>query len=36
MRVSNSFTGQLFLPASYLQTFSFSQLVCWRCPARTT
>jgi len=35
MRLSNSFPGYLFLPASYLQTFAFSDQRCWRPPART-
>jgi len=30
MRLSNSFTGQLFLAVSYLQTFTFSKQGCER------
>ena len=35
MSLSNSFPGYVFLPASYLQTFAFSEQVCRRPPART-
>jgi len=35
MRLSNSFPGELFLPASYLQTFAFSEHGC-RMPAART
>jgi len=35
MRLSNSFPGQLFLPASYLQTFAFSEVGYRTCPALT-
>jgi len=36
MRLSNSFPGKHFLPASYLQTFAFSEQCCRRRPSWTT
>jgi len=35
MRLSNSFPGYLFLPASYLQTFEFWEQGCKLRPERT-